>query len=61
MDYRELPLTGMSSALFSIPRSEKVRIMAGSEILGWTNDSYPDDAHYSIKMIRVTVCDILNK
>jgi hypothetical protein len=61
MDYRELPLTGMSSAQFSIPRSNKIRIMAGSEILGWTGDSYPDDAHYSIRMIRVTVCDVLGK
>jgi len=58
MDYRELPMAGMSSAVFSIPASKRVRIMAGSEIPGWTEDGYPDDAHYSIRMIRVTVCNI---
>ena len=57
-DYREVPLTGMSCALFSIPRSKKIKIMAGSEILGWHDDNYPDDAHYSIRIIRVTVCDV---
>lgn len=60
-DFRELPLTGMSCAIFSIPMSKKVRIMGGCEIPGWTNDNYPDDAHYSFRIIRVTVCDIINK
>ncbi len=60
LDYRDLPLTGMSCALFSIPRSKKVRIMAGSEILGWHDDNYPDDAHYSIRIIRVTVCEVID-
>jgi len=59
LDYRELPLTGMSCAIFSIPMSKKVRIMAGSEIMGWTCDNYPDDVHYSIRIIRVTVCEVI--
>lgn len=57
-DYHEFPLTGMSSARFSIPASSSVRITAGSETMGWTDDIYPDDNHYSIRLIRVTVCDI---
>ena len=58
-DYREVPLSGMSCALFSIPMSRKIKIMAGSEILGWHDDIFPDDAHYSIRMVRVTLCDVL--
>lgn len=58
-DYREVPLTGMSAAIFSIPRSKRIKIMAGSEIPGWHDDNYPDDAHYSIRIIRVTVCEII--
>ena len=59
-DFREHPLTGMSCAIFSIPMSSKVRIMGGCEIPGWTDDNYPDDAHYSFRLIRVTVCDIID-
>lgn len=58
-DFWEFPLTGMSCAIFSIPMSSKIRIMGGCEIPGWTNDNYPDDAHYSFRLIRVTVCDII--
>ncbi len=25
----------------------------------WTDDNFPDDAHYSIRMIRITVCEIM--
>lgn len=57
-DYHEFPLTGMSSARFSIPASDRIRVTAGSECIGWTDDIFPDDSHYSIRIIRVTVCDI---
>jgi hypothetical protein len=60
-NYREVPLTGMSCALFSIPLSRAVKVIAGSEILGWPDDNFPDDVHYSIRMIRITVCDIISK
>ena len=57
-DYREFPLAGMSCALFSIPPSRKIQITAGSECISWNDDAYPDDVHYSIRIIRVTVCNI---
>ena len=57
-DYREFPLAGMSSAFFSIPPSLKVRIAAGSECVSWNDDTYPDDVHYSVRLIRVTVCTL---
>ena len=53
--YRENPLTGMSSAIFEIPKSSKVIISGGSECCAWTEDNFPDDVHYSFRMIRVTV------
>jgi len=53
--YRENPLSGMSSAIFEIPESKKITISGGSEIPGWTSDNYPDDAHFSFRIIRVTV------
>ena len=52
---REFPLTGMSCAIFEIPASTKVRISGGSQIPGWTTDNYPDDNHYSFRIIRTTV------
>jgi hypothetical protein len=52
---QEFPLTGMSCAIFEIPDSHKVRISGGSQIPGWTTDNYPDDAHYSFRIIRTTV------
>ena len=58
LDYRDFPLAGMSCALFSIPPSQKVQITAGSECISWNDDTYPDDVHYSIRIIRVTVCKI---
>lgn len=53
--YRENPLAGMSSAIFEIPKSRKVTISGGSELCAWTDDDYPDDIHYSFRIIRVTV------
>lgn len=53
--YREFPITGMSCAIFEIPPSEKVTIMGGGEVPGWTDDNWPDDVHYSFRIIRTTV------
>lgn len=53
----EHPWTGMSCAVFELPASSKVRITAGSEVPGWADDTYPDDFHYSIREIRVTVAE----
>lgn len=53
--YRENPLVGMSCAVFEIPQSRKVVISGGSEICAWTDDGYPDDVHYSFRIIRVSV------
>ena len=58
-DYREFPQTGMSCALFSIPMSHKIKITGGCEIPGWVDDNFPDDVHYSFRLIRVTVCDVV--
>ncbi len=52
---RELPLAGMSCAVFEIPRSTKVRVTGGGAVPGWTTDNYPDDNHYSFRIIRTTV------
>ncbi len=54
-DGRENPLAGMSCAIFEIPQSRKVAVMGGCEIPGWFEDNHPDDAHYSFRIIRVTV------
>ncbi len=53
--YREFPLTGMSCAIFEIPPSKNVIVMGGGETPGWKSDQFPDDAHYSFRMIRTTV------
>ena len=53
--YQEMPLAGMSSASFSTPPCRKVRISGGSACPGWKSDNCPDDNHYSVRMIRVTV------
>jgi len=55
--YRHSPVTGMSCAIFQIPKSKLVRIKSGSTVPGWEEDNYPDDIHYSIRVIRVTVVD----
>ena len=53
--HRENPLTGMSCAVFEVPASKSVRVMGGSELLGWTEDNYPNDNHYSFRIIRTAV------
>jgi hypothetical protein len=55
--YRHLPVAGMSCAIFQIPKATTVRIKGGSTIPGWDEDNYPDDIHYSFRVIRVTVVD----
>jgi len=60
-DYREFPLAGMSCAIFEVPMSKKVYIAAGCEIPGWKDDNYPDDAHYSMRMVRITVAEGMTK
>jgi len=51
----ELPLAGMSCAVFEIPQSCRVRVSGGSMVPGWTGDNFADDAHYSFRIIRTTV------
>ncbi len=51
----QLPIAGMSCAIFEIPRSSKVSVSGGAAIAGWASDAAPDDAHYSFRMIRTTV------
>ena len=53
--YRQMPLAGMSCAIFEIPAACKVRILGGSEDAGWTNDDNPSDNHYAFRIIRTTV------
>jgi hypothetical protein len=53
--YKQLPVAGMSCAVFEIPKSRKVWIKAGSTIPGWHEDNYPDDIHYAIRIVRTTV------
>jgi len=53
--FREWPTAGMSSAIFEIPPSKNVTVMGGGETPGWRSDSFPDDLHYSFRMIRTTV------
>ena len=52
---QEVPFTGMSCAIFEIPKSRKVIIQGGSENIGWLTDNSPDDNHYSFRTIRTTV------
>jgi hypothetical protein len=52
---REMPLAGMSCAIFEIPPCKWVRVAGGSATPGWKSDNCPDDNHYSFKIIRVTV------
>jgi len=53
--YENVPLAGMSCAVFEIPASDRVRIMGGSVMPGWTADRAPSDGHYSFRIFRVTV------
>ena len=50
-----MPQAGMSSAIFEIPRSRKVSVGGGCQVSGWQEDNYPDDAHYSFRLVRLTV------
>lgn len=52
---RNLPLAGMSCAVFEIPASHTVRILGGSTQPGWTDDHSPNDNHYAFRIIRTTV------
>ena len=52
---REFPLAGMSCAVFETPPCSNVRISGGSINPGWKTDNCPDDCHYSVRAIRVTV------
>lgn len=54
-DGYESPLAGMSSAIFEVPPCEKVIIRGGSEMPGWSSDHFPNDGHYSFRIIRTTV------
>ena len=53
--FEALPISGMSCAIFAIPPSNSVRIMSAGTIPTWSTDNYPDDAHYSVRLIRTTV------
>ena len=53
--YKNLPVSGMSSGTFDIPPSREVRVMSAGAIPAWSEDNYPDDAHYSVRYIRTTV------
>lgn len=52
---RNMPLAGMSCAVFEIPASFTVRILGGSTQPGWTGDNSPNDNHYAFRIIRTTV------
>lgn len=53
--YRENPLVGMSCAVFELPKTHKVVITGGSEVCPWSDDGYPDDVHYSFRIVRTTL------
>jgi hypothetical protein len=48
-------MTGLSTAHFEFPKCRRVHITAGSELPATPRDNYPDDLHYSVRFIRVTV------
>ncbi|MFH0964358.1 MAG: hypothetical protein V2A58_10145 [Planctomycetota bacterium] len=52
---RNMPLAGMSCAIFEIPAACRVRIMGGSVNPGWTVEKSPNDGHYAFRIIRATV------
>ncbi len=54
-DVHEFPFAGMSCAIFEVPPCKKIIIRGGSEMPGWSSDNYPNDGHYSFRMIRTTV------
>lgn len=54
-DYSQFPSSGMSCAVFEIPKSKRIIITGGSESPVWTSDNAPSDDHYSFRTIRTTV------
>ena len=50
-----LPVAGMSCAVVEVPASTRVRVAGLGAIPAWSSDDYPDDTHYSIRLIRTTV------
>ena len=53
--YQAYPFTGMSCAIFEIPKSRKIVIMGGSDTTGWLTDGAGSDSEYSFRTIRTTV------
>ena len=53
--YGALPVAGMSCAVVEVPASTRVRVAGLGAIPAWSSDDYPDDTHYSIRLIRTTV------
>lgn len=58
-DSREFPLVGFSCGVFTIPRSKSVKISGGGVNPGWVGDNYAVDNHYSFRIIRTTVCEVM--
>ncbi len=52
--FQQFPFTGMSCAVFEIPKSHKVILQGGSETTGWLRDNAGNDDHYSFRTIRTT-------
>jgi hypothetical protein len=48
-------MAGMSAATFHVPRCRKVTISGGSQVPGTPFDMGADDAHYTFRLIRITV------
>jgi hypothetical protein len=55
LDPADFWMSGMSSAHFHIPRCGKVTISGGSQVPGTPHDQGADDAHYTFRIIRLTV------
>ena len=55
LDPSDFWMSGMSSAQFDIPRCCKVTISGGSQVPGTPYDQAADDAHYTFRIIRLTV------
>jgi hypothetical protein len=56
--FQQFPFTGMSCAVFEIPKSRKVIIQGGSETTGWLRDNAGNDDHYSFRTIRITTASV---
>lgn len=55
MDPAEFWMSGMSCAHFCMPRCRKVTVTGGSEVPATPYDLGADDAHYTFRIIRITV------